>query len=324
MTATDGSGATGSATVNINLTNVNEAPAFSGASVARRIGEDAAGGTAVGAPVTATDPDAGDALSYSISGNDAASFSIVASTGQISVATGAALDYQTKPTYSVTVTATDRAGATATVTVNIRLTNVNEAPAFSAASVARTVFHNAEAGDAAGGPVAATDPDGDALTYSLGGADAASFRILAATGQITVAQGTAIAAIDSTYRLTVRASDPSGAAATVSVAVRVVRHVPPDISPPTMQLNNMLCMGFPGCPDSFVFLFPALAVLGVAGTWWKAQRKPPNVYVLFGVWSVSVVATTILVEANPLLALAYILVPAFFGLVWLAFGGVRR
>ena len=43
-----------------------------------------------------------------------------------------------------------------------------------------------------GDPVAATSPDGGALTYALGGADAALFTIDADTGQIGVGAGTAL------------------------------------------------------------------------------------------------------------------------------------
>ena len=42
-----------------------------------------------------------------------------------------------------------------------------------------------------GGPVTATDPDDDALTYSLsGGADMGSFKIDSGSGQIMVGKGT--------------------------------------------------------------------------------------------------------------------------------------
>ena len=48
------------------------------------------------------------------------------------------------------------------------------------------VGENADAGANVGAPVAAEDDDSDILTYTLGGDDASSFKIDAATGQITV------------------------------------------------------------------------------------------------------------------------------------------
>ena len=77
----------------------------------------------VGDPVTATDSD-DDSLTYTLSGTDAASFAINASSGQLQTKT--ALDYETKSSYSVTVTATDLSGASDTINVTINVTNVDE------------------------------------------------------------------------------------------------------------------------------------------------------------------------------------------------------
>ena len=63
---------------------------------------------------------------------------------------------------------------------------VNTVPRFP--SLAITIEVEEGAGDAesggAGAPVAAADPDGDTLTYSLGGDDADAFEIDASTGQL--------------------------------------------------------------------------------------------------------------------------------------------
>ena len=50
----------------------------------------------------------------------------------------------------------------------------------------RSVAENAAVGAAVGVPLGATDPDGDTLTYSHSGADAASFTIDTGTGQLRV------------------------------------------------------------------------------------------------------------------------------------------
>ena len=47
------------------------------------------------------------------------------------------------------------------------------------------VAENADSGESAGAPVAAVDPDGDALTYRLSGEDARQFDIDGATGQLS-------------------------------------------------------------------------------------------------------------------------------------------
>ena len=110
----------------------NLAPEFEGTSTTRQVAENSAGGTDVGAAVTATDDDE---LTYSLSG--AAEFAIAATSGQISVAHGAVLDYETTSSYTVTVKVSDGkdaagnpdAGADAAISVTINVTDVNEPPA---------------------------------------------------------------------------------------------------------------------------------------------------------------------------------------------------
>ena len=74
--------------------------------------------------MTATDADSSDTLTYALGGTDAASFDIGSATGQLM--TQDALDYETKDSYEVTVTATDPAGASDMITVTITVTDVDE------------------------------------------------------------------------------------------------------------------------------------------------------------------------------------------------------
>ena len=122
-----------------------------------------------------TEDDDGDTLTYGLSGTDAASFDIVATTGRLQ--TKAALDHETKDTYMVTVTVTDgkdaedNVDATVddTIRVTIMVTDENEAPEFAAETATREVAENTAAGEDIGLPVVATDvDDGDTLTYTLG------------------------------------------------------------------------------------------------------------------------------------------------------------
>ena len=106
---------------------VNRAPVFLDAegnaiSEARReIASGAVLGASVGEPVVAMDPDE-DMLTYTVSGDDAASFAIDASTGQLT--TGTVLDHEIQASYAVTVIATDPSGADAEVRVTITVTEV--------------------------------------------------------------------------------------------------------------------------------------------------------------------------------------------------------
>ena len=61
-------------------------------------------GQDIGTAIAATDPD-NDILTYTLGGTDAAAFRIASTTGQLQ--TKAALDYETKNTYSVTVSVSD-------------------------------------------------------------------------------------------------------------------------------------------------------------------------------------------------------------------------
>ena len=102
---------------------VNVAPEFSADSYTRNIAEESPARSNVGAPVAAQDRN-GDTLTYSLGGTDAGSFTIVSSSGQLR--TKAALDYESRQRYAVTVTARDDSGLTDTAAVTIMVTNVDE------------------------------------------------------------------------------------------------------------------------------------------------------------------------------------------------------
>ena len=105
----------------------NAAPVFpSNENGARSVAENTRAGRNIGAPVDANDPNANDTLAYSKSGADAAFFYIVSTSGQLR--TKDPLNYETKNSYSFTVTATDPSGLTATKTVTVTVTDVNEPP----------------------------------------------------------------------------------------------------------------------------------------------------------------------------------------------------
>ena len=194
------------------------------------VAENTEAGKSIGDALTASDAD-GDLLVHMLDGDDADAFDIDRTTGQ--VMTKAALDYETKNTYMVTVVAMDPSGAMDSIAVTINVTDdddpaviavavANTAPAFDGETADRSVAEDAAAGDAVGDPVMATDADDDTLTYTLGGADAASFDIDSATGQISVG---ADAALDyettTSYTVTVMAMDDSGAYDMVTVTIAV-------------------------------------------------------------------------------------------------------
>ena len=142
------------------------------------------------------------------------------------------LDYETKKSYMVTVTARDPEGLSSSVDVTIKVTDVDEAPTimrapdanvapeFASATTSRTVAENTVAGQDIGTPVAASDANRDALTYALSGTDTASFDIDPDTGQLMT-----LAALDyetkDTYSVTVTASDSGGLSDSIDVTITV-------------------------------------------------------------------------------------------------------
>ena len=100
-TDTRGGGKSAEAITTERVFGENQRPTFpSTESGARTVEENTGAGESVGDAVAAEDPD-DDGLTYSLSGTDAAAFSIVTTTGQLR--TLGPLDFETKPSYSVTV-----------------------------------------------------------------------------------------------------------------------------------------------------------------------------------------------------------------------------
>ena len=204
----------------------NSAPTFTeGTSTTRSVAENTASGQNIGAPVTATDADTSDTLTYTWGGRivDANSFSVNNSTGQIR--TSAALNYETQSSYAITISVSDGNGGADSINVTINVTDVDEpnsAPVFTeGTSTTRSVAENTASGQNIGAPVTATDADtSDTLTYTLGGTDAAAFGIVSASGQLQTS-----AALDSetkaSYAVTVSVSDGNGGADSINVTINV-------------------------------------------------------------------------------------------------------
>jgi MYXO-CTERM domain-containing protein len=119
---TDGGGLSASAIVTVNVNSVaatNNPPNISNQTFS--VSESSSNGTAVGT-VLASDPDAGDSLSYSLTaGNTGGAYALSVTTGALTVGNSAALSYATTPTYALTVQVTDTGSlsASATVTLNV-------------------------------------------------------------------------------------------------------------------------------------------------------------------------------------------------------------
>ena len=171
--------------------------------------ENAANGAVVGT-VHGVDSLPGAVLNYSLLDDAGGRFAINASTGDITVANGSLLDFETATSHGVRVQVRDQTGASFAKTFNLSVSNVNEAP------IDETLQGGSVIGNPANGTLVGTvhgiDPDaGSVLTYSLTDNPNGAFAINAATGDITVADGTKIVFGDPTSpAVKVRATDQGG------------------------------------------------------------------------------------------------------------------
>ncbi len=108
----------------ITVTNVNEPPVINDQTFS--LAENSPNGTVVGT-VLASDPDAGDSLTFAITaGNTGNTFAINPASGQITVNDNSLLNFETNPSFSLTVQVTDLGSLSSSATVTINLTNVIE------------------------------------------------------------------------------------------------------------------------------------------------------------------------------------------------------
>ncbi|WP_020467567.1 beta strand repeat-containing protein, partial [Singulisphaera acidiphila] len=192
----------------ISVTNVNEAPTI--AMQDFFVPENTGNGVIVGT-VVASDPDAADTKTFSITlGNSLGAFAISAA-GVITVADSTRLDYETNPGFYLQVKVTDAGGLFASNMVSILLTNVNETPT-NMALTASSIPENRPVGTSVGA-FTTSDPDyGNTFIYALvsgtGDTDNASFNIDPA-GQLRSAASFDFEA-KSSYSIRVRSTDQGG------------------------------------------------------------------------------------------------------------------
>ena len=210
-----------------NAPGANNPPVFSdGVSATRSVSATASAGASIGQPVTATDADSGDTLTYSLEGRDAGLFDIDSTNGQLR--TRSSVTLIAGETYTVTVAASDGTDTTRIgVSIEVTAAPPNNPPVFSeGASTTRSVLGSAQAGSAIGRPVTATDADpGTTLTYSLEGTNATSFSINSSTGQLLARADVTLPA--ATFPVTVVARDQLGASARITVTITIVPNVTP-------------------------------------------------------------------------------------------------
>ncbi len=253
ISVSDGRGGSDIITVTISVTDVDEnrAPVFTeGEDTTRSIVENTETDQNIEIAVEAVDDD-NDTLAYTLGGTDAASFDIDSTSGQLQ--TDAPLDYETKTSYTVTISVSDGRGGSDIITVTISVTDVDEnrAPVFTEGEdTTRFIVENTETDQNIGIAVEAVDDDNDTLAYTLGGTDAASFDIDSTSGQLQTD-----APLDyetkTSYTVTISVSDGRGGSDIITVTISVTGILPPSAPAPplsdrTPQVRDAIVAAVPG------------------------------------------------------------------------------
>ncbi len=213
--ATDAGGLADTASVTVAVLNENEAPSFADSAYAFELSENARGPVLLG-QTEATDPDEGDALTYSLAEGDAGRFQVDAASGEVRYV-GPGEDYEAGPaSFALTVRVEDAGGLADEARATVELLDENEGPEAVGAMAPKVLEAYGAAAEEDLAPYF-RDPDGDALSYmaesSSPGVATAS---VTAGGRLSIApQALGMATV------TVTASDPGGLTATQQVQVTV-------------------------------------------------------------------------------------------------------
>ena len=197
-------------TFTITVTDVNEAPAISPQTFG--LAENAANGTVVGA-VVASDPDAGTTLTYTITaGNMGGAFSFVGNS--LRVANTAVLDFETTPTFALTVRVSDGAlNSSATVTVNLTdVVEINNLTVSTVQNIPGGTYDNITVTGTGVGTLSADVVVSGTFVVQSGGVLDDGCHIISGAGSFTLAAGAEL-----------RICDPQGLSATATTgSVRVM------------------------------------------------------------------------------------------------------
>ena len=155
------------------------------------------------------------AVSYSLGGTDAADFSINPATGVVSMVARdyeAPVDANTDNIYQLSITVTDADGNSDSEPWSVTVTDVTEASTFTIDTI-DNVSINENSAYTSVTPAITGAPIG-AVSYSLGGIDAADFSIDPATGVVSMVardyEAPVDANTDNIYQLNITATDADG------------------------------------------------------------------------------------------------------------------
>ena len=188
--------------LSVTVKDTNDSPAFNSAPYTVTVPENNVSATVY--TLSATDTDSSDTLEYFLSGVGSGDFSILSSTGLVSLSS--ALDYERKSSYVFSVIVRDGNGGHATSSLTVTVSDENDSPDFIGTPYSASLDEDVPIGTRVL-QVSATDQDtSDTLSYSLAGNNNSDFSIGSNSGIITTAVTLDYEAISS-YSLTVSVTD---------------------------------------------------------------------------------------------------------------------
>jgi len=215
------------ATITIDILDVNEPPVFEGGNLL--VEENSEEDSEVGDALTASDVDAGQTLTFTISGGDGDGIFAISEDGQVTVAKPE-LDYETQLEYSLVVRVTDDGDNPEPLyteaTVTVQLLDVNEAPVIRSQTV--SVDENSPAGTMVSPNLVATDVDaGDISTFAVVGGSDDLFELAGTSLRVMSGAELDHENVDE-YSVTVRVTDSGGLTdeAVVTVLINDVNEAP--------------------------------------------------------------------------------------------------
>lgn len=188
--------------LSVTVKDTNDSPAFNSAPYTVTVPENNVSATVY--TLSATDTDSTDTLEYFLSGVGSGDFSILSSTGLVSLSS--ALDYERKSSYVFSVIVRDGNGGHAASSLTVTVSDENDSPDFIGTPYSASLDEDVPIGTRVL-QVSATDQDtSDTLSYSLAGNNNSDFSIGSNSGIITTAVTLDYEAISS-YSLTVSVTD---------------------------------------------------------------------------------------------------------------------
>jgi hypothetical protein len=169
--------------------------------------------------ITATDDDAGASIGYAIGGTDASLLSVNSSTGVVSLT--ADPDYETKTSYSFTVTASDGSNTSDATTVTFSITDLNDnTPVITSGETGTNKAENSGEGQTIYTITATDDDAGASIGYAIGGTDASLLSVNSSTGVVSLTADPDYETKTS-YSFTVTASDGSNTSDATTVTFSI-------------------------------------------------------------------------------------------------------